>query len=92
MKYPWEITTLSKSWARSSSKLNYEQASSLTEAQATAPSHAPIRSRVRWKIFLRDNPTTILHSEDTLQTTASNPGQGATGDKAGQSTVVVDEA
>ena len=44
MKYPWEITTLSKSWARSSSKLNYEQASSLTEAQATAPNHAPIRT------------------------------------------------
>ena len=46
-----KITTLSKNWARSSSKLNYEHASCLTEAQAIAPSLAPNHSRAQWRNF-----------------------------------------
>ena len=46
-----KITTLSKNWARSSSKLNHDHASNLTEAQAIAPSLAPNHSRAQWRNF-----------------------------------------
>ena len=71
-----KITTLSKNWARSSCKLNYEHASCLTEAQAIAPSLAPNHSLAQGEKLFRDSPFTILHLDGNLSNHGQHPRTG----------------
>ena len=71
-----KITTLSKNWARSSSKLSYEHASSATEAQAIAPSLAPNHSRAQWRNFYETVHPQYCTQMAPFRTTANIQVQG----------------
>ena len=48
----------------------------LTEAQATAPNHAPIRSRAQWRNFSEIDHPQYCTQKAPFRTTANNPAQG----------------